>query len=100
MKEDLKLFLKMWHSEPQDPDPNILETLDPDPYITKTNLQLRRKRIFILSVPLNQMLKSNNQMFKSINLPSTVVQVQVAAASAWLADLLRERKDAGGCWVP
>jgi uncharacterized protein YaaQ len=50
---------------------------------------------------INQMFKSINQMFKSINTyASTVVQVQVAAASAWLADLLRERKDAGGSLVP
>jgi hypothetical protein len=42
------------------------------------------------NVQINQ---SNVQINQSA---SIVVQVQVAAASAWLADLLRERKDAGG----
>jgi hypothetical protein len=45
--------------------------------------------------------KCSNQSSAQINQSdSIVVQVQVAAASAWLADLLRERKDAGRYWAP
>jgi hypothetical protein len=33
IKDDLTIFDKIPHSEPEDPDPKTKEMLDPDPYI-------------------------------------------------------------------
>jgi hypothetical protein len=57
--------------------------------INQSNVQITRSKV--------QINQSNVQINQSA---STVVQVQVAAASAWLADLLRERKDTGRYWAP
>jgi hypothetical protein len=90
------------------PNQSNVQTSQSNVQTSQSNVQINQLRVTInqmfrsikcsnqSDVQINQVLKSINQSNFQINQSvSTVVQVQVAAASAWLADLLRERKDAG-----